>query len=253
VPDADQPAIAEDHEQQVMDGDVSIFKIRSQSSAADQTSMLLLQKLVRTQYPGYTYLEVGSHIGGSLLPHLLDSACASVVSVDPRPTGQPDERGRRYEYNENTTARMRDRLGRVADETAMAKLRTFDTDSSGVTLDDTGPARLALIDGEHTNRAAFVDFVNLVPLMADDAVIAFHDANIVIDALVNVEAALGLLGRPSATFYLPRTVFVVALGDAVAPAHALLDPVKRDPDDYYRRSKLQLWKRVADSAAAPKF
>jgi hypothetical protein len=72
--------------------DTSVFAIQP-GHYSDRTSFLRVQRLVRTIQPDYAYLEVGSDLGGSLLPHLLDPACRVAVSVDPRPESQPDERG----------------------------------------------------------------------------------------------------------------------------------------------------------------
>ncbi len=62
-------------------GDVSIFQVPSQSSVGDRRSLLDIQNIVRTFDDRYTYLEVGSHLGGTLVPHLLDPKCRAVLSI----------------------------------------------------------------------------------------------------------------------------------------------------------------------------
>ena len=99
----------------------------------------------------------------------------------------------------------------------MTKLRTFDSDMSELSLDDIkDKVRIAFIDGEHTNRACFRDFLSVLPVMQDDAAILFHDANLIFDALCNIEEYLKRLGRPFCSMYLPDAVFAVGLGEMAA-------------------------------------
>ena len=55
--------------------DVGVFEIPSETSVSDKISLLRLQNLVRCKKDGYVYLEVGSHLGGTLVPHLIDPQC----------------------------------------------------------------------------------------------------------------------------------------------------------------------------------
>src|SRR5262245_58730815 len=64
----------------------------------DRRSLLWIQNVVRLADPAYCYLEIGSELGGSLFPHLVDDRCRRVISVDLRVHSQPDERGVRYSY-----------------------------------------------------------------------------------------------------------------------------------------------------------
>jgi len=52
--------------------DIEIFKIHSETTFGDRQSLLTIQNIVRDRVPRYTYLEVGSHLGGTLYPHLTD-------------------------------------------------------------------------------------------------------------------------------------------------------------------------------------
>src|SRR6516162_9870377 len=87
--------------------DTTIFAIQPGHNP-DRTSFLRIQRLVRRLQPGYIYLEIGSDIGASLLPHLLDPSCAMAISIDSRPERQPDERGKDFYYPGNSTVRMLD-------------------------------------------------------------------------------------------------------------------------------------------------
>ena len=74
--------------------DVSLFAVETQTTEKDRRSFLSIQRFIRRNFQDYTYLEVGSHLGGSLFPYLLDKRCASVISVDPRPPHSQTSAGR---------------------------------------------------------------------------------------------------------------------------------------------------------------
>jgi len=196
--------------------DPSVFQVASQLSDADKRSLLYLQNIVRSCTIRYTYLEVGSHVGGSLFPHLIDPRCGAAVSLDPRPPSQPDERGQSFDYEDNSTDRMIRTLEKFASHGAMLKLRTYDIDASQIpATGDAIRATLALIDGEHTNRAVFRDFLSILSYMETDAIVVFHDSNLIFDALMNIETFLTYSERPFSAFYLPDNVYAVALGGFV--------------------------------------
>lgn len=60
------------------------FPIPSQTSLADREFLLDIQDLVRLHSGQYSYLEIGSFLGGTLAPFLIDSSCRAVLSVDER-------------------------------------------------------------------------------------------------------------------------------------------------------------------------
>ena len=99
--------------------------------------------------------------GDRSLPHVLDPRCRLLYSVDKRPPVQPDERGINFEYQNNSSQRMVATLARYVTATYLAKVRTFDMDASELTTCHI-PEKpdLVLIDAEHTNVAAFRDFIN---------------------------------------------------------------------------------------------
>ena len=62
--------------------DLSLFdEVSTQSSDGDRRSWLAVQRSVRRPN-GYTYLEIGSHLGGSIQQHLVDPWCARIISMD---------------------------------------------------------------------------------------------------------------------------------------------------------------------------
>jgi len=192
--------------------DPKIFLLESSTTRNDRQSLLRLQRLVRRENDDYCYLEIGSHLGGSLLPHLADSRCGLVISIDPRPAVQPDERGPMFAYQGNSTQRMVDGLLRHLSEDNLAKLQTFDLDASAVPRAAVArAAQLALIDGEHTNVATVSDFLSIVPFLANDAIVVFHDSNLIFDAIMHIERFLHYSQIPFQTIFLPDVVAAIAL------------------------------------------
>jgi hypothetical protein len=194
--------------------DVSLFSaIPSQSSEGDRRSLLATQASVRTAVDRYVYLEIGSHLGGSIQPHLLDPKCIKIYSIDKRPSSQPDERGGLFDYPGNSTERMLSLLTAI-DSTGVQKVECFDSDSRS-----TPTSRLKLrpnlcfIDGEHTPSAVVADFEFCLSVCAPGATIAFHDADIVFRGLRSAIATLNELRRPFTAHRLSDAVYVICLDD----------------------------------------
>jgi hypothetical protein len=215
--------------------DTSLFSIEVQNVEGDRSTLLRLQNIARRK--PYVYLELGSHVGGTLVPHLLDPMCKIIYSVDKRPADQPDERGIRFAYPENTTARMVSTLRTAVSD--LGKLRTYDMGSAELTPDlIQEPPDLIFVDAEHTNRAAFGDFLNLRKLAAPNCIIAFHDSNLIFDALLNVESLLGHEETRHTCLFLPATVFVVLLGELCDNQD--LHPLAYDKETFIIKARLDL-------------
>ncbi len=226
--------------------DIEIFKIHSETTFGDRRSLLTIQNIVRDRVPRYTYLEVGSHLGGTLYPHLTDPRCGLAYSVDKRPLSQPDERGVRYHYDGNSTARMVDELRPLLSASAIAKLRTHDADLSELTATAI-PVRadLAFIDAEHTNRAAFRDFLRILRYVNDNAVIVYHDAALLFDALCNAEEFLIHQGIRHQIWYLEDVIFACFLGDFVEAGAAALSDICFDQERKIAQWQEELWNEIA--------
>ncbi len=226
--------------------DPAIFEVETQSTLNDRVSFLRVQALARSLLDRYVYLEVGSHVGGSLLPHLLDPACQAAISVDPRPAAQPDERAEIFHYAENSTARMKEILSRHLSPAAMARLTTIDSDVSAIHPSALPrKATLALIDAEHTDTACFSDFAGVLRLMGADCIISFHDANLVADAILNAERFLRHLGVTFETVFLPDCVAVMGLGRLAGEIRDRLRPHALDRNEFLDRSRRELWLHIA--------
>jgi hypothetical protein len=209
-------------ESRVAELDTTLFDdIPSQTSADDRRSLLAIHAAVAARRSPFSYLEIGSHLGGSIQPYLRDRRCARIISIDKRPLNVADERlgndavhnhGPKYEYPENSTQRMLENLTRVSSE-GVRKVVTFETDAG-----DLNPALLpcqaeiCFIDGEHTNGAAERDFAFCCSVVADPGVICFHDSEIVFQAISNIVERLKSDRRPFRAYNLPSSVFVIDLG-----------------------------------------
>jgi SAM-dependent methyltransferase len=201
------------------------FVVESQTTECDKISLLRIQKLIRAHVANYVYVEVGSHLGGTLAPHLADPRCQMVISIDPRPCEQPDVRGRLFVYEDNSTTRMIEGLERALPAGCLTKLRTFDLDAAEVCpVDIDARADLVMIDGEHTPVAAFSDVMSLLPIIAADAVTSFHDANLVADAIQNLERFFTYASINFATVFLRDNVCAIGLRRMAEHVAAELGP-----------------------------
>jgi hypothetical protein len=233
-------------------GDLAIFKIPSQTADGDKRSLLCLQNIVRTHARNYTYLEVGSYLGGTLLPHLADPECRLVYSVDKRPESQLDERGTTFDYVQSNTGKMLATLEQHLPLSILLKLQTFDLDASELTPDHiTHACDLIFIDAEHTNKAVFKDFLNVWRFAKESSVVALHDAQYVFDALSNIDALLAHQKVKHRSFVIPDSVFVVLLGDFVDLASSVLSRFSLDKETFFADAKRNLWKEIARNNALP--
>ena len=202
-------------EQAIAALDPQLFeKIPSQSTDHDKQSFLAVQLAVRNLLPdGYNYLEIGSYLGGSIQPHLVDDRCRRIYSIDKRPTQQPDARGFDYTYLNNSTERMLEKLREVAPE-RMDKIVTMDGDSRSIQPSSIADAiDLCFIDGEHTDAAVLSDFKFCLEVLKPNGCIAFHDAQITYNGLADCIRYLESSGMTFRAYTLPSIVFVIEIGD----------------------------------------
>jgi hypothetical protein len=204
-----------DVEKRVENQDTSLFAaIHSETSQDDRSSLLAIQASVACRRNPYRYLEIGSHLGGSIQPHLLDPRCAGIVSIDKRPEFQPDERDSLYahEYRGNSTARMMANLKLLSPDQA-GKVTTIDGDTGEIDLSALPfHPDLCFIDGEHADNSVLRDFEFCVRAIEEPALIVFHDAEIVFRGLKRAIEVLKASGRRWHAYHLPTSIFVVELG-----------------------------------------
>ena len=204
-----------------------------------------------TIVPHYVYLEVGSHLGGTLLPHLVDPLCRHAISVDSRPISQLDERGVMFNYTGNSTERMLDTLAVHVPPEALLKLTTHEGSLAGLepAKPQNAEVSLAFIDAEHTNVAAFRDFLAARRFVGASAIIVFHDANLVFDALLSIELLLDHVGVKFWSAFLPDNVFAIAMGSFIDIANTTLEGIALDRDQYIHSSRTGLWRQIANNTA----
>ncbi len=234
-----------DLEQALKDLDLALFAaIPSQSTDADKQSLLACQSAVRDRVGDYTYLEIGSYLGGSIQPHLLDPRCTRIFSIDKRPLTQPDARGYDWRYENNSTARMMEKLAGVSSDTS--KITTIDGDTSELDPSQIDQkVRLCFIDGEHTDRAVVSDFRFCLDVLADDGAIVFHDAQITYNGIAECVKILEDRGLAFNAYVLPHIVFVIEIGGLRLYEHpAIADRLRNNyhsylfalqNNDHYRR------------------
>jgi hypothetical protein len=191
--------------------DAGLFAhVPSETIRGDRVSLLALQNAVREVHGTYRYLEIGSHLGGSLQSVLLDQLCTGVISIDPRPQVQPDVRGE-FEYPGNSTDRMLGHLAGIPGAD-LGKLRTVEASTSELSAVDVGAAELCFIDGQHTFDAALRDARFCLDVVRPSGVIAFHDFFLVRDAVAAFVDELGDANFSARK--LPGTMYAVEIGSA---------------------------------------
>lgn len=220
--------------------DLSLFDaVASQSTDGDRRSWLAVQRAIRRP-SGYTYLEIGSHLGGSIQQHLVDPYCRRIVSIDRRPLSQPDDRGFVARYEENSTARMLDNLRRVSPE-VVGKIVCFDLDAR-----DVDPARIpepadfCFIDGEHTHASVLSDFEFCLKVSSPNAAICFHDALVLYRSIAEVMSSLRARGVPFHARKLGGSTFGLFLREC----RALDDPyltLSQDGSRWIRGRRIRGW------------
>ncbi len=217
-----------DFENAINELDLRLFeKIPSQSTDEDKQSLLACELAVRELAGEYNYLEIGSYLGGSIQPHLLDPKCRRIYSIDKRPLSQPDERGFDFVYRNNSTARMMETLAQVSDN--REKITTIDGDSR--TIDPRQVAdkiQLCFIDGEHTDEAVVSDFKFCLRVLDDNGAIVFHDAQITYNGIADCIKYLEDKGLHFKAYVLPHIVFAVEIGDFPLHKHAVIAERLRD-------------------------
>jgi methyltransferase family protein len=236
----DQP----DFEHRIGALDLSLFAaIYSQSDDGDKCSWLALQRTVRRSQKSYVYLEIGSHLGGSIQPHLLDPRCRRIYSIDKRPIEPLDDRGQRFRYEGNSTARMLSNL-RAIEANQVAKIVCFDSDARDVDpIQLLDPPNLCFIDGEHTQSAVLNDFDFCTRVCSSRAIICFHDDWIVYPALAQIIRALRKQGIRFMAFKLLGSTFAIALGASSVPEDSFIQSIALNGRLFILRTRARLFLR----------
>jgi Methyltransferase domain len=192
--------------------DTQLFAyVESQTGEGDRKSLLAIHRAVANAGM-FSYLEIGSHLGGTLQVVIADPRCAKVVSIDPRRPFQPDDRPGQplFEYRDNSTERMVKLLQGVPDAD-LSKLETVEESTENIPPGRFARPDVCFIDGEHTYDAALRDARFCRTVLQGCGIIAFHDFRIVERAVLDF---LRETTGPYRAYLLWNTVFVVELGVA---------------------------------------
>ncbi len=218
--------------------DDSVFdRIASQTTSADRRSLLAVQSATARHFGAYCYLEIGSHLGGSIQPHLLDPRCRRIHSIDPRPGSQPDNRGFRCEYPQNSTRRMLENLREVAGSAALERVSTHEC--TAAQLDPRrieSPPHLCFIDGEHTTEAVLADFALCDRVRHHDAAICLHDGDVVWVALRRILRALRSRRADVEALKLGGSVVALAFGQSPVRRDAVIAALRRSSSIFFLRA-----------------
>lgn len=195
------------------DLNLDIFKITSQTSQRDRLSLLALQSALKSHLSDYKYFEIGSYLGGTLLPFVQDQTCTTIYSIDKRGLFQNDERGVIYGYTHNSSQRMLDKLKAYCSEEELKKVTCVDGISRELEPDQFQKVDLCFIDGEHTNQSAWEDFQLCLKIKKTDCIFVFHDADLVYQGIERVIQYLEQQSIEFKAYHLPDVLFVIEMGD----------------------------------------
>jgi hypothetical protein len=191
--------------------DTALFAhVESQTSQDDRKSLLAVHRAVGTRVDGFSYLEIGSYLGGTLQVVVADPQCRRVVSIDPRTQSPPDDRPglTRWEYPDNSTERML-RLLQDVPGADLSKLNTVDDSTENIAPGRFPRPDVCFIDGEHTYGAALRDARFCRAVMQGAGIVAFHDFQIIERAVLDF---LRETPGPQRSYLLRSSVFIVELG-----------------------------------------
>ena len=200
--------------------EISLFgAIPSETSNDDKRSLLALHLACRRNLSRFRWLEIGSHLGGSLQALIRDPDCVGIESIDLRPEQLPDERIATIAYPDNSTARMRALLSGLPDSD-MAKLRTHEAHTGQLDPNAFERPDVCFIDAEHTDEACRRDAEFCRAVLRNEGVILFHDIGIVYRAVADFAESLAADNTVHRLAYLPDVMFAIELGGG----HLLGDP-----------------------------
>ena len=230
--------------------DVGLFKtINSQTKKGDRASLLALHGACAERFGTFGYLEIGSHLGGSLQAVIRDPRVTKIVSIDLRPEATPDERGKAIPYVGNSTQRMLDNLVALPGAD-VEKLHAIDADTRSLKANDS-PIRpeLCFIDGEHTVESCLADARFCRSVLADRGAIAFHDTGLIHPAIATFLAELRRDGLKPVAYPLPDVVFVIELGGCDLHKTTAIRRLLKDPCNTLPKPATLLASRPAATAS----
>ena len=224
--------------------DVSLYEmIPSLTLKSEQRALLAVQRATVGRRDRYAYLEIGSHLGGTIQPHLVDSRCKRIYSVDPRPHSQPDDRSPGFidTYEGNSTERMLELL-QMIDAEESKKIKCFEVDASKIDLRriNVNPD-IAFIDGEHTKSAVLSDFLFCDRVVRPDGTIVFHDFGIVYPAIFDICRQLRRKRREYTAVKLENEVFAIFFDPRIVFSDPYLSELHNRNKSFVVRFRIKRW------------
>jgi hypothetical protein len=164
--------------------------VPNQLNRGDVHALISIMDFV-SSHGAYSYLEIGSYLGGSLQWHLTNAHCKQAISIDKRSRDKiNDERHIDYAY----TVTTRDMLNALtSNNVPIDKLTAIDGTVDNIPSDL--QFNLVFIDAEHTNQAVIYDGQKCLAAVNDHAVIMFHDDWIVYRGIEQLEEHLKQIGK----------------------------------------------------------
>ena len=163
-----------------------LFPIPSQTSVEDKIVILKIIKLINSKTNNYLYLEIGSFLGGSLTPFLIDKNCKKIISIDKRNQILDDERNEKWSYKKVSEKLMIKKL--KENKFNISKLQTFNGDISEFITNKNFD--LVFIDGIHTDKNTFSDFLYSLDKIKKNSIILFHDSSVIFKAISLIDIYL---------------------------------------------------------------
>ncbi len=148
-----------------------------------------------------------------------------------------------YTYSDNSTKRMIKNLQDAYPSISEKKVIAFDCDATELDKSKiTKKPEICFIDAKHTNTAVFSDFKFCLEVCHPDAIIAFHDANLIFEGIENIRKFL--LGK-SIQFQgllLGGCVYAILLNKAIVRFAVDLESFAQDETAYFNQAKKELRK-----------
>jgi hypothetical protein len=224
--------------------DLTLFDpIFSQTEPGDKRSLLAVQRSVARKYKEYTYLEIGSHLGGSLQQHLVDPRCRRIYSIDPRPFQQPDDRDPGFVcyYGDNSSRKMLELLGNIG-QGDIARIECIEMDASKIDRETiTQPPEFVFIDGEHTKTAVLSDFRFCDSVVHDHGAILFHDFTIIHAAIFEILDTLKKRRRFHLPLKLEGDVFAIFYDAGLVHSDPYLEGIFRNSRYFLPGFRFRNW------------
>ena len=158
----------------------TFFPIHSQTSREDKVFLINTIRLLNSNLVSYNYLEIGSYLGGSLTPFIIDKKCKKILSIDKRNLKLSDERGENFDYKNIPEKKMFLNIKKYGLSTK--KIKTFNGKIKDLKkVND--KYDLVFIDGEHTDHNCYEDFLYSLNFIKKNSIIMFHDSPVIYKAI----------------------------------------------------------------------